>query len=438
MNIIIFPHQLFPINYYKDLNIKNIYFCHHKYFYNPKFNKKKLLLHLLSSNDYISLLKKNKFIVKEINNLNLPKNQEYHIFNPIEFQLLKELKKFKNVVYYDTPMFILPQSKLKSFYSNSQIAFYTKMRKEYNILPNHKKSYDKDNRASLPKNMLNKIPNIPNLKINYNKEANYINKTYKSAIGNTDNFNYPINRKQALLFLNDFIKNRLKYFGKYQDAIVLEYNTMFHSILSPSINIGLITPLEVINAVLKTKVAINNKEGFVRQILGWREFMRLQYCINRKDIIKSNFFNAKKKLNKTWYNGTTPIEPLNKIRVKGIDTGYLHHIERLMIVANIMTLEGISPKEMNKWFMEFSVDSYEWVMIPNVYGMASYAYTKLSTKPYVSTSNYYVNMTIQTDGKKPKRIEYWDKLFWSFIKKHKNKINKINRMKQFIYMLDKK
>jgi len=434
--IIILPHQLFPISFYKDLKIKNIYFYHHKYFYNPKFNKKKLLLHLLSSNDYISLLKKNNFHVKEGNTL--PKNNIYHIYNPIEYKLMNEFKKLKNITFYDTPMFILPNHKLKDFNSNSQIAFYTKMRKEYNILPNHKRSYDKDNRDPLPKNMLNKIPNIPNLKIKYNKEANYIDNKFKSTIGNTNNFNFPINRKQALIWLNDFIKNRLKYFGQYQDAIVIEYNTLFHSILSPAINIGLITPIEVINAIIKTKSPINSKEGFIRQILGWREFMRLQYCLNRNDIIKSNFFNAKKKLNKSWYNGTTAIEPLNKIIIKGIDTGYLHHIERLMIVANIMTLEGINPKDMNNWFMEFSVDSYEWVMIPNVYGMASYAYTKLSTKPYISTSNYYTKMTISLDGKKPKRIEYWDNLFWKFIKKHKNKINKINRMKQFIYMLEKK
>jgi deoxyribodipyrimidine photolyase-related protein len=202
-----------------------------------------------------------------------------------------------------------------------------------------------------------------------------------------------------------------------------EDSVLFHSGISPMLNVGMLIPKKIIGAVEKHGGAMNDVEGFIRQILGWREFCRLMYVRGRK---KANYFNATKRLNSSWYKGTTGIAPVDCCIKKAFRFGYLHHIERLMVVANAMVLSGIKPSEMYKWFMEFSLDSYDWVMDFNIYSMASYSDGgQFTTKPYISSSNYIVKMSNYEKGEWCKK---WDGLFWSFMNKHKHKIKKIYRL----------
>jgi deoxyribodipyrimidine photolyase-related protein len=175
---------------------------------------------------------------------------------------------------------------------------------------------------------------------------------------------------------------------------------------------------------------LNNVEGFIRQILGWREFCRYMYEHHNDKYLNKNFFNSNKQINNTWYTGTTNIRPIDCCIEKAFRFGYLHHIERLMIVANYMTIAEIDPQDVYRWFMEFSLDSYDWVMYYNVYCMATYSDGgQFTSKPYISSSNYLIKMSNYT---KEDWCDQWDLLFWRFIEKHKNKIKKIGRIANLV------
>ena len=339
------------------------------------------------------------------------------MFEPIDKLSIKE--KAKEIL--ESPNFLLTikdyegfRKKSDKFFFNS---FYMNGKKIINLISGVK-SQDKQNRKKLPKTL--KIPNIP--KIDNSKYINeaqeYVEKNFKKNYGNCDNFIYPTNKKTALKFLNDFIKKKFSNFGSYQDYMVQNEDYMFHSLLSSSINIGLINPLEIIEKIkdLKDKIPLNSFEGYIRQLF-WREYQRYTYLYCDFNV---DFFQNKKKLGVDWYKGTTGCVPVDYAIKTGFDSGYLHHIYRLMVIGNYMNLSGISPKEGLKWFMEFSCDSYEWVMYQNVLDMVFFVTGgKTMRKPYVSSSNYVLNMS---DFKKGEWSENWDKLYLEFQRKHIDKL----------------
>tara|TARA_B110000037_G_scaffold174023_1_gene198100 strand:+ start:15 stop:941 length:927 start_codon:yes stop_codon:yes gene_type:complete len=292
-------------------------------------------------------------------------------------------------------------------------------KKELDLYPTLK-SKDKLNRKKLGKDII--IPNIPINKTDKKYIINaikYVEKHFPNNYGNTDNFIYPISHKTANKWLLDFFKNKLNDFGPYQDYVKKGENYMFHSLLSSSINIGLLNPNEIINKLkkYKSKVIINSFEGYLRQLF-WREYQRYTFIYvnwNKKD-----YFGNKGKLDKKWYNGTLGIPPIDDLIKSGFNTGYIHHIGRLMFVGNYMNLSGISPDEGVKWFIEFAIDSYEWVMQQNVRDMVFFTTGGITMrKPYVSSSNYILKMS---DYKKGDWSDKWNKLYQLFIKKNKNKL----------------
>ena len=236
-------------------------------------------------------------------------------------------------------------------------------------------SFDEDNRKKLPKDI--KIPEISKFKETKNTSVlkNFIETNFKDHPGDTKNFWFPTTRKGANKWLDEFLKERIKLFGDYEDAVTDKSNTVFHSALSPLINLGLITPEEIIEKLRKVegKIPMNSLEGYIRQIIGWREFMRGIYQNFDERLENTNFFNHKRKMKNSWYKGNTGLPPLDHAILNAINYGWSHHIERLMILANIMNLCEINPKQVYKWFMEMFVDSSDWVMAPNVYGMGLYS-----------------------------------------------------------------
>ena len=216
-------------------------------------------------------------------------------------------------------------------------------------------------------------------------------------------------------------------------------NFLFHSTISPLLNIGLLTPEEVlqltIDAFKKKALPLNSVEGFVRQILGWREFIRGIYQQKSDYQVKKNFWKHKRRLTHHWYDGTTGIDPLDDcIRRTSMD-GYHHHIPRLMIISNIMNMSEIHPDDINKWFMEMYIDSSDWVMIPNVYGMATYSDGGLmSTKPYTCGSNYILKMSNYSKGE---WCDIVDGLYWRFTDKHRSFYEKNARMSFLTRTLDR-
>ncbi|WKN40574.1 cryptochrome/photolyase family protein [Tunicatimonas pelagia] len=348
----------------------------------------------------------------------------------------------------DSPGFYSTVDDFQKYLDNSKRPFmqyfYTGQRKKYNLLVNEqneplhgKWSFDEENRKKLPKDIA--IPTQPESEWTEHTQdvAKLVDKLFPDHPGDSQNFWLATTRRQALYRLRDFMENRFADFGPYEDAIDSERNFLFHSVLSPYINLGLITAKEVIDSALEYAeqhdVHYPSVEGFVRQIVGWREFMRGMYHTHN---LRGNFFDNQRKLKDCWYDGTTGIPPLDDSIKRVAEHGYTHHIERLMVLGNIMLLTEVHPDEVYKWFMEMFVDSSDWVMEPNVYGMSQFADGgTFATKPYIGGSNYISKMS---DYRKSKEwADTVDGLYWSFIDRHRNVFAENQRMSMMIATLDK-
>jgi len=337
--------------------------------------------------------------------------------------------------------FITTSDKLKYYNDNifktkfsHNTSFYRWQRKNLNIMypigDKYKLSYDNENKKKFEENQTD----VFNPKVNntsYVKEAiSYTNKHFRNNIGNTDNFIYPIDHLGAKKWLNDFIKNRLENFGTYEDAISNNITFGFHSVLSPLLNIGLITDNDIIKKVLplESKIPINSYEGYIRQIIGWRQGVRYLYQFHYNKFVNKNFFNNRNKISNRFWNATTKIPPVDDCINKALKYSYLHHIERLMIMGNFFLLLMIDPKDVFDWFITFvSIDAYQWVMYPNIYGMITYADSGfMMSRPYISSSAYLKKMSDyknNTSTVKLQNIEYkwdeiWDSLYYNFINTH--------------------
>lgn len=438
MILIILPHQLYNFNKYvkkeiEKYNIKQIILWEHpQYFTKYDYNKKKLILHRSSMKLYydtiIKIFKNIKYI--EFNQqLTFNFNEKYVIFDPIDkIELLKPINKLKLTII-ESPNFLLTKkdyqdyrNKTDKFFFNSFYMF-GKGKNYVNIIPNIK-SQDKNNRRIPSKNM--KYPNLPKpytkKEEKYVNEAiKYIDKHFNKNMGTTNNFCYPISHQTANKWLINFLKNRLKEFGPYQDYISKDQHFMFHSILSSSINIGLLNPSEIIKKIrnYKSKVPLNSYEGYIRQLF-WREYQRYVY-IYLKDLDKMNYFGNNKKLNKFWYSDkkdVTGYPPVDKAIEMTYNTGYLHHIQRLMVVGNFMSLNGITYKEAKKWFITF-IDGYDYLMYQNIDMILFLSGGKTMRKPYMTSSNYIIKMS---DYGKGEWSENWNKMYNDFLKKHKTKL----------------
>jgi len=433
---LILPNQLFDIKHF-DKKFKYILWeCPH-FFLDYNYNKKKLLLHRATMRYQFDLMKKHGYTISYIEfNNKLPKNQKYILYYPINKIEILGLPNDKTIYIYekDSPNLLLTNSiiekyrkKTDKFFFNG---FYMWAKKELNIIPNIK-SLDKFNRQkpkpgtnfciSQPYDIKNK--NISESQKYIEDAKKYVEKHFKNNCGNTTSpFIYPITHANAMLWLEHFIKNKLKNFGNYQDYIDKDKNNrhMCHSLLSALINIGLLNPNDIIDILelhrKNEKIPMNSYEGFIRQLF-WREYQHL--CYLYVDFSK-NYFGNTKKLTKEWYTGNTGILPVDDCINEAFDTGYLHHIKRLMVIGNYMNLSNIKPDEGFRWFMEFSCDSYEWVMYQNVYDMVFFSTGgKTMRRPYISSSNYILNMS---NYSKDKWCEIWNDKYKMFIKNNRTKL----------------
>lgn len=238
--------------------------------------------------------------------------------------------------------------------------------------------------------------------------------------GEANRFSYPTTHREARHWLRQFLIERFHDFGPYEDAISTRHRVLHHAVLTPALNIGLLTPREVVDDVLEHArehaVPLNSVEGFIRQIIGWREFMLGVYHEVGVRARTSNFWGFSRRLPRAFYTATTGIPPVDATLRRVIETGWCHHIERLMILGNFMLLCRIHPDDVYAWFMEMFIDAYDWVMVPNVYGMSQFADGgTFTTKPYLSGSNYLLKMS---DHPKGPWCAVWDALFWTFIADH--------------------
>lgn len=430
MYFLILPNQLFESKYIDKKYKIILWECPH-YFTDYKYNKKKLLLHRASMKYYYDYLKEKGYdVVYKTFQETLSPNETYILYNPLNKIELLSIPKW---IIYEKPtpnILLTPQlingyrDKTDKFFFN---AFYMWSKKQLNIIP-ELKSQDRLNRKKPSQYEVQNIQQPYNYKSKtsnkYIIEAKeYVEKHFKNNYGNIDNFIFPITHKVAKKWLEHFVKNKFRKFGDYQDYIDENNNHLYHSLLSSLINIGLINPRDIINKI-KTindmyEIPLNSYEGFIRQLF-WREYQ--YYCYLFVDFKSSNYFNNTRLLTSEWYTGKTNVLPVDDAIKEAFDTGYLHHIKRLMLIGNFMNLCYIDPKEGFKWFMEFSCDSYEWVMYQNVYDMVFFVTNgKTMRRPYISSSNYILKMS---NYKKDEWCDVWDMKYKDFVSKNKNKLYK--------------
>ncbi|UCG56781.1 MAG: cryptochrome/photolyase family protein [Phycisphaerales bacterium] len=444
---IIFPHQLFAehpaLSATRDVHLVE----DRRFFTDFRFHKKKLLFHRESMHAYKEDLVTRGYRVRHIRQraarsgsyltelLSRQAVEDIYAADPCDRVLMWRLQKIcqqhrKRLHISESPSFVTSEKVLEDFFKNrkslSMACFYISQRRRLGILVKKGKpvggrwSFDPANRKRLPRGF--HIPQPKKARTTPSERSiSDIQKEYRSNPGGTADFIFPITHRDARLWLKDFVANRLRYFGDYEDAISTRSVFVFHSVLSPLLNTGLLTPMEVLDNVLavaeRGEIPINSLEGFARQIIGWREFMRGAYIFLGEKQRRSNFWNCSNKLPKAFYDGTTGMEPVDAIIRRVLHNSYCHHIERLMILGNFMLLCEIHPDEVYRWFMELFIDAYDWVMVPNVYGMSQYADGGLITsKPYISSSNYVKKMSGFGTGL---WCNIWDALFWRFVQKHR-------------------
>ncbi|MDZ4725272.1 MAG: cryptochrome/photolyase family protein [Leptospira sp.] len=405
---------------------------------------------------YETFIKSNESYDEKFSSFLIKNNfSEIHLFE-IEDKFfekrIKQILNVSNVKYFEhkSPMFLTTRSEFNAYLATSSKpfmkTFYQYQRKKLKILIDEKNlpiggkwSYDLENRKKIPKTYF--PPSIPQIEItNVDKEVfDLVEYHFPSHPGKVECFWLPTTRKGAKDWLRDFLKHRLHDFGPYEDALSTEFPFLQHSILTPFLNVGLLTPKEVISETLKfsenNQIPIASLEGFIRQIIGWREFIRGIYQNYSEVQWNTNFFNHKRKLTKHWYVGNTNIAPLDHVIRKCNEYAYAHHIERLMVVGSLMVLFEINPQEAYRFFMEMFIDSSDWVMGPNVFGMALFSDGGIfSTKPYICGSNYYKKMGNYKSGEWENAV---DGLYWSFVEKHKEHFLKNPRTSMLVGNLNR-
>ena len=372
--------------------------------------------------------------------------------NWLEKRIIKGCSKNNiKVNVYENQLFITKKIELDSFFRADkkkffQTSFYKSQRLKFNILMEDGKpeggkwTYDDMNREKYPKDKI--PPNINYMVANddYESAKCYIEKNFNLNPGklNKDKI-YPYDFSSADSWFEAFLIERYDEFGPYEDAVVKEKSVLNHSVLSPIINSGLLNPKLIMEKSVKfyndNDIRLNSCEGFIRQIIGWREFIRGVYIAKGSEERTKNFWGFKRKIPKSFYDGTTGIEPLDDTIKKINNSAYANHIERLMIIGNFMLLCEFDPDDVYKWFMELFIDSYDWVMVPNVYGMSQFADGGLmSTKPYISGSSYVLKMS---NYKKGEWCPIWDSLFWNFINNQRDFFITNPRMRMLVSTYDK-
>ncbi|WP_339877421.1 cryptochrome/photolyase family protein [uncultured Algoriphagus sp.] len=378
------------------------------------------------------------------------KVETINCIDPVDEWLEKRIGKIsKNyqLKIFENPSFLNSKKELNTFFKSDkksffQTTFYKQQRKKRRILIDQNKepaggnwSYDSENRKKFPKGKTPPSIQFPDSTEFWTEACEYTKKHFGDNPGKlTKDPIYSINHSQAEEWFEQFLEHRFQDFGKYEDAIVKQESYLNHSLLSPLINVGLLLPEYVVDRSLdyakQNKIPINSTEGFIRQIIGWREFIRGMYICKGSYSRTKNFWGFKRKIPKSFYDGSTGIEPVDQTIKKVLKTGYCHHIERLMILGNFMLLCEFDPDEVYRWFMELFIDAYDWVMVPNVYGMSQFADGGLfATKPYLSGSNYLKKMS---DYKKGDWEENWDGLFWRFIDKHQDFFKSNQRLSMMV------
>jgi deoxyribodipyrimidine photolyase-related protein len=466
--LVIFPNQLYAGHPWFVKERKMVLVEESLFFTQYRFHKKKLMLHRASMKAWQADKIKQGFTVDYIEAIHAIHDIRTFIedaahkglkkivaFHPSDDWLQRRIqysckKNSVELQWIENPNFLNTPEDGDVYFANKkhyhQTDFYILQRKARKLLLDADRkplggqwTFDAENREKFPKTERVPVLKIPAENKWLKEAAEYVNQHFPGNYGETDAFIFPVNRNDSLQWLDEFLEKRFEKFGVYEDAMVAKENYLYHSVLTPMLNIGLLQPGEIVNAALnkasEKEIPLNSLEGFIRQIVGWREFIRLVYEREGRKQRTTNYWGFTRKIPPKFWTGETGIEPVDIVVKKLLQASYNHHIERLMVMGNFFLLCEFDPDEVYRWFMEMYIDAYDWVMVPNVYGMTQFSDGGLmTTKPYISGSNYLMKMG---DWPKGDWQAIWDGLFWRFMHVHRDFFLKNPRLGMLVKTFDK-
>lgn len=427
---IILPHQLFSIEkikHFDEAHIDEVHIVEHPYYFTRlKFHKLKLAFHVASMKEYADRITFAK--VKYINFYNYDNWKKIItnivMFDPVDRDVVAEFKKMGAEII-ESDMFLIKAADLKNITYKRHNVFY-KFSREY-IRDNYGLDYteldnmDKFNRGSMTKEQIQSFVEIsPKYKSkHYTKAIIYVNNYFKNNFGYLDMDNLselPVTHRDAINHMKLFFSTYYDMFGPYQDFISKNHYKLNHAHISFLLNINLLTPLQVLKEMELHNVPIQSIEAFIRQLVGWREYMRYLYITYYEELISSNFWNNHRPLDykKTYGEKPFNIEILDNELTKLKRYGWTHHIIRLAVFLNYFIMTEVHPHHVLKWFQEIiALDSYDWVMVSNIMAMGYYS-NKFMSKPYFMSGNYLKKMSNY-------HIEnVWTDMYYKFIDRKKS------------------
>lgn len=385
---------------------------------------------------------------------------------PDEYRVDQELKQLTDklqlsVNVEDTHHFYTDRSEFATFFKGKKQflmeSFYRYMRKKHDVLmiagqpEGDKWNFDSDNRKKIPVNHTIIHPYLFHRDVS--EIVQMIQKHGVETMGNIQDkqFFWPVTRAESLELLAFFIENCLPYFGTFQDAMTPDAWSVYHSRLSFALNVKLISPKEVIDSVIQAyrsnefSISLNQVEGFVRQIIGWREYMRGIYWMHMPEYASLNYFNHENKLPDWYWTGETKMKCLSHSIKQSLDFAYAHHIQRLMVTGNFALLSGVNPDEVDRWYLGIYIDALDWVEITNTRGMSQFADGGIvGTKPYVSSANYIDKMSsycgkchYNAKQKTGDKACPFNSLYWHFYARNESLLRKNPRIGMMYVTWDK-
>lgn len=451
--ILIFPHQLFEPKVIKDLlKAGDIFLLEEPLFfddgvYPQTFHQQKLVLHRATMKYYQQRLQAQGLSCEYLEFKSLRHTgflrevlqaKKYHVIHCVDVcddVLKKRIVQLASechcqLVWHNSPQFLLTAeeavAELSAHKRLSHASFYKQQRLRFGVLVSESGqpmggqwSFDPENRKKLPRKLA--VPVYTTYSSAFLSEAQaYVKAEFSHHPGEMGPMLAPLTHEQALTALKQFLADKLAAFGPYEDALTQRESTLFHSVLSPALNSGLLLPSQVVDETLtfaqQHEVPLASLEGFLRQVMGWREYIRGVYLLHGSKQRRMNHFLHQGQLPAKFWQAETGLLPLDTVLKKVQQTAYAHHIERLMVIGNFMLLTEVHPDEVYRWFLVQFLDAYDWVMVPNVYGMSQGSDGgMMMTKPYFSAARYLLNMSDYPPGP---WVEVWNGLYWRFIAKH--------------------
>lgn len=469
--LILYPHQLFESRHLPAVDTvfmveDPLYFGLDQEFPN-NFHKQKLILHRASMRRYVDeVLWPGGYNVEYIDYSKLPSSEgifdslgsfeHVYAFDPIDDVLSRRLQTARregddmpSLEFLTSPNFYLKYDEIKQFFADKtkhQFAdFYQWQRERFNVMigPDYrplggKWSFDNEKPKKLTVGQV-----LPSFEVfgdnKFVKEGiELVEKYLPDNPGSTD-FIWPTNHKEAATWLEDFVEHRLDHFAIHQTVIDSQATWIYHSALSSSLNIGLLSPQQVVASALRRHarkpLELASLEAFIQKVLGWREYIRGVYINQGDDLRTSNIFKQQRRLTGDWYKGTLGLPPYDDMIKKIHLHAYAHPSERLQIAGSLMLMCEIHPDDAYAWYMSLFIDAYDWVSVPNVYGISQYANgSSMIDKLQMVTSDEILAISNYQYGD---WADTWDGLYWRFVEKHREHLAKNSHTATLVVALDK-